>query len=344
MRKVLCLLTVWVFLACLASFSHGAIIFRIGDKDGFGFDPAFLEDKVGTTGVLADTNENGKLEPGEFLPDLDRDGVIDKLPPELCGDGFDNRSEKEQAATNGAQFTDVTFDLDKDPKWIRMFEVTFTFDFPVIAGLPLESARLKLIYADFDGSCPPDCAPMCIVCNEIYADGEPIGDVPLTEKKNGVGKIGEATFDVPLDLLEDGSLTITFESGDSIVFDVATLKLGLALEKVKSLVGLRKKSEDLDATPVPGGPGGTFTVRYRMKNKSTTPIAVPIVKFRPRSPGILLLNADGGPRGKGGTITLDVGTDLVLDPDEKVLFTLVIGLVDPVPPDFKLRVLGISNP
>jgi len=123
-----------------------------------------------------------------------------------------------------------------------------------------------------------------------------------------------------------------------------TLKVfGLALEKVKSLVGLRKPSGDLDPEPVPGGPGG-INVEYRMKKKSTTRIAVTIDKVRPRSPGILLLNADGGPRGKGGTITLDVGTDLVLAPDEKVLLTLVIGLVDPVPPDYELRVLGIPNP
>jgi hypothetical protein len=350
MRKILCSLAVVVFLACLASFSYGAIVLRIGNKDGFGFDPEFLEDKVGTTGLPADTNGNGKLEPGEFLPDLDEDGVINKLPPEWGGDGFDNRSEKEGMATNGAQFTDVTFDPDKDPKWIRMFEVLFTFDVSLLAGLPLKSAKLKLIYADFDGSCPDPLdpsaphEPTCVVCNEIYADGEPIGEVPLTECKNGVGRIGRATFNVPVALLEDGSVTISFESGDSIVFDAATLKIRLALENVKPLVRLRKLSERPETIYMPGGSTDAYIVTYRMRNKSTRSIWAPFIKFKPKSPGILLLNADGGPGGKGATFTPDVGPDVALSPDERVTFDLVIGLTEPDVPEFKLKILGIPFP
>ena len=77
-----------------------------------------------------------------------------------------------------------------------------------------------------------------------------------------------------------------------------------------------------------------------MRNKGTAPLWAPFIVFRPQSPGILLLNADGGPGGKGATFTPDVGPDVTLEPGEKVEFTLVIGLTEKRIPDFKLRVKG----
>jgi len=347
MKKILCLLTVWVFLACLASFSHGAIVFRIGDKDGFGFSPEELLDAVNIRGDPADTDGDGKLEPGEFLPEINGNCTFDECPPPR-GDGFDHRTDAEMMATNGAQFTDVSFRTEDGEciGHIPMNTVFFDFDVSLLSGLPIKSARLQIIYSDFDGDCPDPSSsiePYCAVCTEIYADGYVIGNVPLTYPKQG--GISKAIFDLNEDLLEDifkdGLVTITFQSADSIEFDVATLKVNLVKENVRPLVRLRKLSENLDTTPVPGGPGGTFTVQYRMKNTSTTSIWAPFIRFKPKSPGILLLNADGGPKGKGATITPDVGTDVILSPEEKVKFNVVIGLTEPEVPDFKLSVLGI---
>jgi len=338
-RKILCLVVLLVFLGCLAPLCYGAITFKIGNKDGFGFDPAYLVDKVGTTGLPVDTNGNGKLEPGEFLPDINLNGHYDELPPELGGDGFDNRTDKEKAATNGAQFTDVSYDLSKVPIWFRMYEVEFMFDVSVLAGLPLKGAELQLIYSDFDGDCPD---PYCCVCTEVYADDQLIGNAPLTDPEQG--GIGEAIFDVPVELLEDGSVTITFESADSIEFDIATLKVKLETENVKPLVRLRKMSGTLDEDPVPGGPAGTYTVKYRLKNKSTIPIWAPFIKFKTDDPGILLLNADGGPKGNGAVFTPDVGEDAQLTPEERVTFYLIIGLTEKEVPDFKTKVRGLKSP
>jgi hypothetical protein len=338
MKRILCFVGGLVLVVCLVSLSQGAVVFEIGDRDGFGFDPAYLLDKVGTTGLAVDTNGNGKLEPGEFLPDVNLDGDIDELPPDQGGDGFDNRGDREKDTTDGAQFTDVSYLADEYPYWIQMSIVSFLFDVGSLEGLPLGKARLRLVYADFEGDCPEPEAVNCDVCNEVYADGQVIGNIPLTNPKEG--GIGEATFDVPIDLLADGSVTITFESSDSVEFDVATLRVGLATENVRPLVRLKKIDEQYDSTSVPGGPAGTYSVTYRMRNKSSTPIWAPFLKFKPRTPGILLLNADGGPSGKGAILTPDVGTDVTLAPDEKVTFHVVIGLTAPDVPRFKLKVRG----
>src|SRR5512140_3852790 len=76
----------------------------IGDIDGFGISP--------TTGLVratpaphnqpADVNGNGVIEPGEFLPDWNKNGAT----AVGAGDDFDFRSAAERAATNGAQWTD----------------------------------------------------------------------------------------------------------------------------------------------------------------------------------------------------------------------------------------------
>ena len=350
-KKILLLVVVLVFLACLVPLSYGAVVFKIGDRDGFGYTPEQLEELLdlgimGTTGEPADLNGNGKLEPGESLPDFNGNQHFDELPPDRGGDGFDHRSAEEMGATDGAQFTDVTYNLDKDPIWIRMYEVEFIFDVSSIEGLPVKSAKLNFIYADFDGDCPNPHLD-CDICNDVFANGQFIGEVAFTNPEQG--GISSATFDVTEPLTEclasgDSTLHITFESADSSEFDIATLKVKLATEDVKPLVRLKKLEEYLDEGWVPGGPAGTCTVTYKMKNKGTTPIWAPVIKFIPKSPGILLLNADGGPGGKGATFTPDVGTDVTLSPDEKVFFDLVIGLQVLEFPDFKLKIRGNPSP
>jgi len=74
---------------------------RIGDRDGFGYNPAGL---VNSNGAAADTDADGILEPTEYLPDLNADGETQYSK----GDDFDNRSAAEVAntAVSGAGFTD----------------------------------------------------------------------------------------------------------------------------------------------------------------------------------------------------------------------------------------------
>ena len=66
---------------------------RIGDKDGFGFTETknlvrltFLTPDAGLD-EAADTNGDGVLRPGEFLPDLNLDGIVRIF----SDDDFDNR-------------------------------------------------------------------------------------------------------------------------------------------------------------------------------------------------------------------------------------------------------------
>jgi hypothetical protein len=336
---------VMVFLGCFLPLSHAAVVFKIGDRDSFGYTAERLEELkdqgiMGTTGDPADLNGNGKLEPGESLPDFNGNQHFDELPPDMGGDGFDHRSANEMAATNGAQFTDVTYNLEKDPIWTRMYEVEFIFDLSSLAGFRVKSATLDFIYADFDGDCPDFCEE---ICDDVFANGEFIGEVPLTNPEQG--GISKAKFDVTDPLIEClaggcSTLHITFESADSIEFDVVNLRVHLERENVRPLVRLRELSGALDEDIVPGGPAGTYKATYRMRNKGTARIWAPFLVFRPQSPGILLLNADGGPGGKGATFTPDVGPDVTLDPGEKVEFILVIGLTEKKIPEFKLRVKG----
>jgi hypothetical protein len=354
-KRILCLMASLVFLAYLVPLSHGGgIVFQIGDKDGFGFAPEELVGVGAIGGDFADTDGDGKLEPGEFLPERGgRDDHFDECPPP-DGDGFDHRSDEEKAGMDGLQFTDVSYRVGEGGECLGhtpMNTTYFEFDLSVevenpegadtfeLYGLPIESAKLQLIYSDFDGDCPSECTSCVEICDDVFADGQFIGEVPLTDPTQG--GISKARFEIPLEVLEDDFVRITFESSDSIEYDAATLNVKVVSESVRPLINLRVKSETPDPTPVPGGPWGTVVVTYRLRNKSATPIMTPYLKFKPQDGDIILLNADGGPKAKGAKFTPDVGPDAVLAPEEKVLFDLVIGLLSSsADPDFKVKILG----
>jgi hypothetical protein len=80
-----------------------------------------------------------------------------------------------------------------------------------------------------------------------------------------------------------------------------------------------------DATPVPGGPAGTFTITATFTNTSTTGLRFLFFGVSDLSGGNLLLNADVGPGGVGATVTPEVAGD-VLAPDASVTVAFVIGL------------------
>jgi len=168
------LLTAIVMSAIFAA-SASAESFRFvgtGDKDGFGF--------TQTKGLVrghyqivnappADTNGNGRLDPGEFLPDLNKDGRV----AYFAADDFDHRSPEEGSdkanfcrgcfsineGTKGSNWTDLALSTAAEGKnWPDENgpelpnNALFVFDFTVKAadiafGSPI---FFNMVFGDYD--------------------------------------------------------------------------------------------------------------------------------------------------------------------------------------------------
>jgi hypothetical protein len=81
----------------------------------------------------------------------------------------------------------------------------------------------------------------------------------------------------------------------------------------------------LNATPVAGGPAGTFTITATFTNTSSTPLHALFFGVSQLSGANLLLNADGGPGGVGATLTPKISGD-VLALGASVTVEFVVGL------------------
>lgn len=170
-----------------------AVSIVIGDVDGFGFtNPNSYQN---AQGGLVDTNGNGIIEAGEYLPDLDGDGHV-----WVTGhDEFDNRSATEAAATNGAQFTDISLE-----DYYNGFgdspanNVLFTFDFitPTLGDADYGVDHfINLIFGDYD-----------VIPASLYIDGV---QVALTRQpSNQDGLVQLAYANVAWNYLLDGELII----------------------------------------------------------------------------------------------------------------------------------------
>ena len=104
----------------------GAVSILIGDIDGFGFTST-----VGlkaANGSAADTDGDGLLESGEYLPNL---GTPNNTVATGSHDDFDNRSAAEKAATDGAQYTDVSLSTSFSGRPGLADDAQFTFNFLV---------------------------------------------------------------------------------------------------------------------------------------------------------------------------------------------------------------------
>jgi hypothetical protein len=158
---------------------------RIGDQDGFGFTKTkglvrpILRNGFGfdfegraprsPNSTAADTNGDGILRQGEFLPDLDGDGRV----AWFTGDDFDNRAPEEMVdrnnfcrgclniseATKGSIWTDLALSAgaaghnwpDKNGP-ATPNNATFVFDFKV-RGADIAAGSLiffNLVYGDYD--------------------------------------------------------------------------------------------------------------------------------------------------------------------------------------------------
>jgi hypothetical protein len=180
---------------------------RIGDADGFGWTaPGGL---TGAKGQAADSNGNGTLAQGEFLPDLDGNGRVGR--GNRGGDNWDNRSTDEASnntvaggtlfgngftddGSAGVDWTDVSLSDSAPDGWFpdgsanRPNSPTFRFDFNVatgdiLAGLPV---YLTLVFADYDvGRANLDLT---------FANSPARSDLPLTRQGAGQDGLIQATF------------------------------------------------------------------------------------------------------------------------------------------------------
>jgi hypothetical protein len=180
-------------LGILVFANNAAAVSRmIGDADGFGIKSTtgLMRATPAPHNVPADTNGNGIIEVGEFLPDLNLDGHV----VVGGGDDFENRSTAEVNSTDGAQFTDRS--LTPAP---AADGATFTFTFAV----PLPGADdygvnhyINFVFGDYD-----------IVPAYITVDGV---QVSLTTQPGGQdGLVQMAYGEVPWSAMTDGQVIVT---------------------------------------------------------------------------------------------------------------------------------------
>lgn len=111
-----------------STFGQSASITELyGDKDGFGFNDT--TGLVNSQGNPADSNGNGILEPGEFLPDLNVGGGINPAGDDF----FDNREGDPIDTDVGVIFSDV-------------FSVSFSFALP--ASQLITAATFRIVIGD----------------------------------------------------------------------------------------------------------------------------------------------------------------------------------------------------
>ncbi|KFE63985.1 choice-of-anchor A family protein [Hyalangium minutum] len=179
----------------------------IGDIDGFGIAPAGLVRATPSPhNQPADVDGDGLLEPGEFLPDWNRNGST----AVGAGDDFDFRSAAERTATNGAQYTDQSRTPAGASDGINF---TFTFTVPVPGDSDYGVDHyINLVFGDYD-----------VTPASIRVDGVV---VPLTTQGGGQdGLVQRAYAIVPWSAMTDGRVVITIIAPNEpyLAFDYALL-------------------------------------------------------------------------------------------------------------------------
>jgi hypothetical protein len=194
-------------VSLMASGNAYATTIRIGDVDGFGIATIGLVRATGSPHTSpADTNGDGNLTEGEYLPDWNKNGTVGIS----AGDEFDQRSAPELLAVDGSQWTDrsVTGFGAADG-------VTFTFMFsaPSLGDFDFEvDHTFNLMIGDYD------VFPVL-----IQLDGVTIALTLQGGSQDGLIQL--VTASVPFSLLTDGQLVarITAPSESYLAFDYAEL-------------------------------------------------------------------------------------------------------------------------
>ena len=116
---------------------------------------------------------------------------------------------------------------------------------------------------------------------------------------------------------------------------------------MNNLVAVGTVSTDFDATPVSGGPAGTFRITADFTNTSNQAIVNAFTEVVELTGGNLLLNADGGAGGVGARLTLPDSATTSLQPGASSTFEFLIGLGKQEAFTFFVNMLGepqTSNP
>ena len=108
---------------------------------------------------------------------------------------------------------------------------------------------------------------------------------------------------------------------------------------VNDLVAVGSLSTAFDATPVPGGPAGTFRITAEFTNTSNQAIVNPFTEVVDLSGGNLLLNADGGAGGIGARLK-PADSSTIFQPGTTSTFDFLIGLQQPEAFTFFVNMLG----
>ncbi len=213
-KRTLCFLT--VFAMALLPSTAFSITSLIGDVDGFGFvNPNDSWESAQNTDP--DTDGDGILEAGEFLPDIDNDGAV-----HVGGnDEFDNRSASEKAATTGAQWTDISLEDFYDYPGDGAFgdspadDAQFTFSFTApVSGDPDFGADhfINVLFGDYD------VTPLT-----INVDGTSHDMTTQDSDEDGLVQLAFAT--VPWTDMTDGEVVININASNEpyVALDYAYL-------------------------------------------------------------------------------------------------------------------------
>ena len=190
----------------LSALPAGAVTEMIGDADGFGLDPTGLVRATGAPHTTpADTDGDGLLEPGEFLPDLNQNGSV----AVGSGDIFDLRSAAELAATTGAQLTDTSLLSGAS------HGATFTFTFAVPAPGAADHGVdhfINFVFGDYD-----------VTPATLTIDGTVVPLVAQSGAQDGLIQAAYAV--VPWSAMTDGAVSIVVNAPNEpyLAFDYALL-------------------------------------------------------------------------------------------------------------------------
>ena len=201
-----------------------------GDADGFGF-----TDTVGLTnskGAPADTNGNGILEPGEFLPDLNPGNGVNPAGDDI----FDNRQGDPTDTDVGVEISDV-------------FSTTLTYSLP--SNQPITEAKFSIVIGDASRL----NQALHIISLDGYSTGVTINprgattDGLITETVVDIDPSlypelmdGEAVFSISYDLASD-DIAIDFAklSIQTVPIPAPAVLLGSALV---GLIGIARKKKE----------------------------------------------------------------------------------------------------
>ncbi len=267
MRKTIILSLGLSLIFLLCSVTSNAVTVRIGDSDGFGFDPEEVPNLIGRTykgpgvpgnPITADRDGNGMLNPGDVLPDLTGDGLTN------AKDAFERRSETEKNdAIFGAKFTDAA--LVKRRKWNNVLPsvdwpgradaAVFRFEFVVDPNDPHygQDHYFSVVYGDND--VPP---------LKISIDGQ---NTELVNNQDaGVnGYIGLAYARVPWSAMADGVVVVDVNAPNEpfVVFDLVGIDIEPGFDGIPSdlpVMGLTKRV----VPPIVNNGDGTYDVVYEV--------------------------------------------------------------------------------